>query len=410
VEPDHGRRAKAILARVALFVAVAAVYFGIGMAFIETQVFSNDADLFDADMRRVVHDIARRDGVHYRTKVHPLFVLFFNPIGVFLKTWMVRPRAVAVLLNAAAAALGVVLFRELLIRLGMKPGRAGLWTAVFALSASQVFFGVFPETFAFSAAGLLLLFVTFSAKTPSRLGVFLSSLVAFGITTVNLVASLLLSILRQPPGTPPRRAVGRAITLGAAVVAAAVALSLVQKAYAPSTEVFFLPSSLAEEATYTSRPQSVGAAAVRAGDLVRSALFTSLAASALAIRRPADLPPVTRFGGWSVASAIHALVWLALLLGGARAWRLRQWRGQPLVRALVLWVAFNLALYSFYGTTFFLYSGQWTFAVLALAASALEDGLSDRHRRASAIALLALVSLQLWTNGALLLELHRLYR
>jgi hypothetical protein len=288
--------------------------------------------------------------------------------------------------------------------------RAGLWTAVFALSASQVFFGVFPETFAFSAAGLLLVFIAFSAKTPSRLSVFLSSLVAFGVTTVNLVASLLLALLRQPSGTHPRKAVARAVTLGAAVVAAAVALSLVQKAYSPGTEVFFLPSSLAEETTYTFRPQSLEAAAVRAGDLARSVLFTSLAAPALAVQRRADLAPLTRFGGRSAASAIHALVWLALLAGGARAWRLREWRSLPLVRALALWVAFNLALYSFYGTTFFLYSSQWTFAVLALAASALEDGLSDRRRRVSAIALLALVSLQLWANGSLLLELHRAYR
>jgi hypothetical protein len=409
VQPDHERRAKAVLARLALFLAVGALYFAVGMAFLETRVFLDGSDLFDADIRRVVHDIARRNGVHYRTKVHPLFVLFFNPIGVFLKTWMVRPRPVAILLNAAAAALGVVLFRELLARLGVERRRGDLWTAVFALSTSQVFFGVFPETFAFSAASLLLVFVVFAGEPPARLRAFLSSLVAFGVTTVNLAACLFLSLLRQPAGTPPRKAVSRTTAFAVAVVATAVALSLVQKAYAPSTEVFFLPSSFAEETSYTFRPQSVGAVVARAGDLVRSVLFTSLAAPALAVQRPADLPPLTRFGGWNAVSAIHALVWLGLLVACAAAWRRLEWRRRPLVRALALWVAFNLALYSFYGTTFFLYSSQWTFAVLALTASALE-ALPDRQRRATAIALAALVSLQAWANGALLLELHRLYR
>lgn len=396
--------------RLALFLAVGAVYFGIGMAFLETRVFLNDADLFDSDIRRVVHDLARRDGIHYRTKVHPLFVLFFNPVGVFLKTWMVRPRPVAILLTAAATALGVVLFRELLARLGVERRRGDLWTAVFALSASQVFFGVFPETFAFSSASLLLVFVAFAAQPPSRLSVFLSSLVAFGVTTVNFVACFFLSLLRQPAGTPPRKAVLRATVFAVTLVAMAAALSLVQKGYSPSTEVFFLPSSLAEEASYTFRPESARAVATRAGDLVRSVLFTSLAAPALAVQPRAGLPPLTRFGGSNTASLIHALVWIGLLAAGAAAWRRREWRARPLERALGLWLAFNLALYSFYGTTFFLYSSQWTFAVLALAASALEARLSDRHRRVTAIALVTLASLQAWANGALLLALHRLYR
>ena len=394
----------------ALFLGMATLYFAIGTTFLETDVFKDDADLFDADIRRVVHDLARRDGWHYRTKVHPLFVLFFNPLGVFLKTWMVRPRPVALLLNSAAAALGVVLFRELLARLGVERKRGALWTAVFALSASQLFFGVFPETFAFSGASLLLVFVVFAAERPSRLGTFLAALVAFGITTVNLVAALLLALLRQPAGTPPRKAVGRTAAFGAVVVATAVALSLVQKGYSRNAEVFFLPSSIAEEASYTFQPQSAGAAAARGGELVRSVLFTSLEAPSLAVHRPDGVPPVARFSGWTLTSVLHAFVWMSLLLAGATAWRRPEWRSRPLVRALALWLVFNLALYSFYGTTFFLYSTQWTFAVLALAASALEAGPSDRHPRASSVGLVALASLQVWANAAFLLELHRVYR
>lgn len=409
MEPDRGRTSR-LLGQLGLFVGVGALYFGIGLAFLETGVFLDDADLFDADIRRVVHDLARRDGWHYRTKVHPLFVLFFNPLGLALKTWLVRPRPVALLLNAAAAALGVVLFRELLARVGVERSRARLWTAVFILSASQLFFGVFPETFAFSGASLLLLFVVFAASHPSRPRAFLAALVAFGVTTVNLVAALLLVLLRQPAGTPPRKALGRVAAFGAAVVLTAMALSLVQKSYSSRTELFFLPSSYTEEADYTFRPQSVAAVVERAADLARSVLFTSLAAPSLAVRWPDKLPPLVRFGWWDLASAAHAVVWMGLVLAGVTAWRRREWRALPLVRALALWLGFNLAVYSFYGTTFFLYSSEWTFAVLALAACALEAGVGERRGRVASGALVALAGLQAWANGSLLLELHRLYR
>ena len=398
------------LTQLILFVCVGALYFGIGWSFLETDVFLDDADLFDADIRRVVHDLARRDGWHYRTKVHPLFVLFFNPLGLALKTWIVRPRPVALLLNAAAGALGVVLFRELVARLGVERLRGALWTAAFAVSASQVFFGVFPETFAFSGASLLLLFVVFAMSRASRARELWAALVAFGITSTNLVAVLLLAFLRLPAGTPARKALARAALVGITVVSAAAALGLLQKRYSARTELFFLPSSFAEEAGYTFRPQSVAAAAERAGELVRSVLFSSLAAPSLVVERPGGLPPVARFGGWTAASGAHALVWAGLSLAGATALRRRAWCAQPLVRALALWVGFNLALHSLYGATFFLYSAHWTFAVLALAASALEAGSTDRHRNAASAAVLALVGLQVWTNGSLLFELHRLYR
>jgi hypothetical protein len=410
VGTDRDRRLRRVLARLALFLAVGASYFAIGVAFLDTDVFLDATDLFDVDIRRVVHDIARRDAFHYRTKVHPLFVLLFNPLGLALKHWLVRPRLAATLLTASAGALSVVLFLELVTRLGVARGRAALWTAVFALSASQVFFGVFPETFAFSAASLLLVFVVFAGERPSRAATFLASLVSFGVTTVNLGAAFFLALFRQPPHTAPRKALGRATGFALAVLAAAVALSLAQKAYSSMTEVFFLPSSFAEETSYTFLPRDVGSALARAGDLGRSVLFTSLAAPCLAVQRPSGAPPVVRFDGWDLRSVAHGIVWTGLLLAGAGAWQRREWRRRPLIRALALWLACNVVLYSFYGQTFFLYSSQWTFAVLALAASALEDVLVDRWRSLASLALLATASLQLWADGRLLLEIHRLYR
>src|SRR5512141_1060181 len=111
---------------VAAFVLTSGLCLGAGLPLLPTRAY--EADVFDADAKRVVHDLARHDGTHYRTKVHPLFVLLLNPLGLALKTVMVRPRPAALLLNAAAGGAAAALFGALLRRLGVGAARALLWT------------------------------------------------------------------------------------------------------------------------------------------------------------------------------------------------------------------------------------------------------------------------------------------
>ena len=144
------------------FGASLALYFGIGQALAPGRMFERPDLALGTDVPRVIADLTRFEANHYRTKVHPLFVILLNPLGLALKELLGAPRPAALLLNAGAGALGVALFHLLLRRLGVAWIRAILWTALFALSSSQLFFGSIPETYAFSGASLLLLFVMFA--------------------------------------------------------------------------------------------------------------------------------------------------------------------------------------------------------------------------------------------------------
>jgi hypothetical protein len=118
---------------------------------------------------------------------------------------------------------------------------------------------------------------------------------------------------------------------------------------------------------------------------------------------------MVRFGAWRLASWPHAALWVALLLAGV--WGLlRRGRPNPLVRALLLWIAFNLGLHFLYGEALFLYSCHWTFAVLAVTAVGVEAGCPVRARPAVPALLTVMAGLQAWANGSLLVELHGLYR
>jgi hypothetical protein len=404
---NRGRSREPVV-RLLLFLAFAALFLGVGQEFVETRVYETEADLFSADVRRVVHDIARGAGRHYRTKVHPLFVLFLNPLGSLLKEVIGRPRLAALLLNAAAAAAGVVLFRELLIRLRVGRGRSTLWSVLFGLSASQVFFGAFPETFAFSGASLLLLFVVFAAPRTAWARSLAAALVSFGVTTTNLAAGAFLAWSRRPEGMSRPRAVVRVAVFASVVVALAAGLSVVQKRVAPGAELFFLPTSLGEEASYVVWPRDVASAVRRAGDLAESFLFSSLLAPRLLVERPEGLPRV-RFGSWRSVGWPHAALWVALL--GVAACGLSRTRpAGPVLRALLLWIAFCALLHSVYGEPFFLYSCHWTFAVLAVAAVGVEAGCPARARPVVPVLLAAMAGLQAWANGSFLVELFALYR
>ena len=78
----------------------------------------------------------------------------------------------------------------------------------------------------------------------------------------------------------------------------------------------------------------------------------------------------------------------------------------PLIVALALWLASQAALHTVFGSSLFLYSCQWTFAVIALTAVGIDRVAPKRGVDA---ALLALVAVQAWTNMLFLLEILRLF-
>jgi hypothetical protein len=395
------------LLRAMTFLLLAGSFFAAGSRLVDGRIY--DADAFDADGRRVVHDIGRVGGSHYRTKVHPLFVLLVNPPGALLKAIVGRPRTSALLLDAAAGAAGVLLLHVLLGRLGIGRTRAVLWSLLFATSASQVFFSVVPETYAFSGAGLLLSFLVFASPVSRRPARVASAVVSFGVTVTNLAATLALAWFCSAG----REASGRALAvarLGVLVIALGAGLSLVQKACYPEAELFFVRSSVAEEASYLFRSSGLPAVADRVASLGANLVFVNLAAPRVETEPRTGEPPAARFGRPRPAGWLHALVWATLCaLAAGGLWKAGWHARDGVVAALLAWIAFNVALHLVYGQTLFLYSCHWTFAVIAVVAVGLEWSRSRFVKAGTTAALCLLVALQLSTSVGFVRELYELY-
>ncbi len=391
-----------------LLLGFLSLYSAVGVAFHRNapMAFAYLDQLFDADVPSRIIDITRFAGPHHRTQYHPLFVLFLNPGGVLLKGVLralgaeQAGRLAAILLCAAAGALGVVAFFRLLRKNGHDAAMAAAWSVVFGLSASQVFFSVFPESWVFSTLALLLLFGA-TGRPAARAA---AGVLAFGMAVTNIVAVVLArrSALRAHAGYV------------LVVLAAAGALSLVQTALYAGTAPFWRVSALGRDDrlsfVWPHHPRDIVA---RVSELVPHFLEWNLAAPRTAIhvdqsRTVVDFPRAAE-AAFRPAGLVHAVLWGALVVAAiARGARPRSVR-RPLVRALGLWTLALALLHLVFGTSLFLYSGQWTFAVLVLVAQSLDPAAGGRLRGALLAALVVLALLQAVTSSALLLEIARAF-
>ncbi len=357
-------------------------------------------------------DLTRPQGPHLRAQFHPLFVLLLNPIGVALRAGLrglgveASGRVAAIALSAAAGGGGVAVFSVLLRGLGLASLRVVLWSLVFGLSASQFVFGSLPESWIFSGLSLLVLFALGTRPRPPRDGLVVAGTAAFGMAVTNLAAAVLVRARWLVSEGRVGRLVGGLARYLLLVLLATALLSALQSVVYPGASPFYRADPLARE----DRQSFVRnfELAERTGDLLAHLFFFDLTAPRLLVTETGTPRTTVDFPDPSLAAlrpegAVHAVLWTALLF--LAGWGLLRMR-EPLPLALLLWLALQAALHLAFGTSLFLYSCQWTFAVVALVAVGT-DRLSPP--RALDASLLALVGLQALANTAFLLEILRVF-
>ncbi len=410
------------------------VYLGLGLTLHARapRIFLRLDLAFDADVPSRIIELTRppRPGpenpapgppigdTHSRTHLHPLFVLLLNPPGLALRSLMRAlgiersARLAAILLTSLAAGGSVALFFTLLRRWVRGGLAAIIWATLFGFSSSQLVFGCLPETFPFSALSLLVVAVVVSDPGRSAAARLAASTACFGMAVTNLAAVFL--VRAESAGRESwRAAVGPALRLSlATVVTAAILAGTVQRWIHPRTLPFYLGGGVAaaDRGSFY-HPASIREGLERAGDLAAHLLLFDLAAPRLLVQGDAtwptvDFPPLS-WGALRAIGLAHALGWLGVVslavLGLARG-------PGPLPvpsRALLLWLALHALLHSVFGTSLFLYSGQWTFGVVALTGLGFDRWMGDSptRRRVGLLALGVVLATQVWANAGLFHDL-----
>ena len=400
-------------------------YSGLALVFFHRtpHLFEHLDQLFDADFGLWTIDLARPQGPHTPTSVHPLFMLFFKPLGTALRALLkladVRfaARLAAALLCAIAGGAAVGSFRILLQRLGVPAERARPWTLVFALSATQIVFSSLPESFAFSALSLILVFVVAAGARPTWTATIAAGVFSFGVTVTNLgaVALARASAFAWPRET--RRALAAAARHLLVVLLVAAAFATLQWVVYPRARPFFVPEvpGGAYQRSFI-RSAAPSFLAARATEVASHLLFMGLATPHVETRRTDTGRVVVDFGPWPLlrprwSSGAHMVLWAVLLVLAARGLRRHAGPRRNVVAALVAWLCVQAALHFVFGTSLFLYSGHWVFALVAVVAIGLEAEASRSTSRGHLVQALALglAALQGAANGSLVSDIVRIY-
>ncbi|BAT53146.1 hypothetical protein NOS3756_21050 [Nostoc sp. NIES-3756] len=305
---------------------------------------------FGADCPRVFDDMVHPGANHYRTKVHPLFVILTLPLVFILQRGLDISEITSVtLVIATVASLWLGTFFIILRLIGCRRFDAILFSILAMTSAASVFWFVVPETYAFGSfsilIGLCLVALTLHYSI-SDVWYVLVSAATFSITVTNWMVGILATLISHRWQ--------RALQITVNAFCLVVVVWAVQKIIFPSVE-FFLGDR--EEKQYVNMPGSGGPLTS-----IKSFIFHSMVMPSFNIL-PNSLHP-----NWPLMSVQHSSpgsasiwghiavgLWAALL--GLGIWALFTIKKHQKFRIVLgLTLLGQLGLHTVYGDETFLFS------------------------------------------------------
>jgi hypothetical protein len=383
--PGGRVRTKDLIIYLSIFVFFGGLYFFWGTAIGEAGGYSYLNAALSADHERVIGDLTTVNTYHGRTAVHPLFVLLLNPLGVLLTRVVGSAQAAAIAMNAAAGATCVLLTYAFLRKTGSSGYYAFAFAATLGFSATHLFFGSTPETWAFAALGVILLFALVPVA-PGRTAAFLpAGVFAAGMLTPNLVPAALAFASGLYKRVRFKALIGKTLLFVLLVIACTVALSIVQKALYPRSALFFLPDAwLGELGSYSPVVKSsgylgldyVGARLASLGGVFF--IFNVVAPEVVVSWHSAGpvclpLKPFVNaaFPRLEPLGIVAAVIWVGLIIWAAYSFIKHKETRTAVSIGLLLTPAFNVIFYFFYGTTLYVYAISTAFPLVASMALAL---------------------------------------
>lgn len=365
--------------------------------------FDVDDIFFDADgMNWRVRLVTDNWGDFYQRSVHPFVLLLFKP-PVDLIAFLLKGDKLwgAYLFTALGGAACVFLAWTFIKSATGNSAYASLIAALLGLTASHLVFGSLIESYIFLAASLILFFVLLIKDKPLP-ALIAAGLATIGITYTNFAQNVIALFAVRPNIKQTVRFVVSALVL-------LVLLTLLNNLLYPEAHpFFFVPSTLQAE-----RQNLFPLNPLRVQALTRAFLFHNVAAPS-PIFYDKDIPFIQfRFFKPEIDELsqydlpiqdITAWIWLALLLLAGVLF-ITNLRKNPHLRfsiALIGCMTLNLGLHLRYGKELFLYTPNWTYALILFLGLAWR-GVHDKKWFQAV--LLAFLCLLIWNNGILLLTI-----
>jgi hypothetical protein len=366
---------------ICVFLFFFTLYFSFSLLWAQAGSFEDYGIIFETDSKRVIGDMTNFDANHYRTNVHPLFVLLVNPTGILLSHILKSQLLAGIFLNSFFGALGVLLAFFYLKSMTENIYDASLLACLFGVTTSQFFLSVIPETASLAICSLLVTYMVFLSAVKYKRDNFLlwifAGIFTLAITTTNFVQTFIcftvFSFMRSNLRKRPLYVLARVFAFFLCVIACSAFFSKIQKAIYPSSSLFFLAESYQEDTLYTS-PLIFRSPLIIISQLLKHSFLVNIIAPfpniyfigqskpALTFSHSLDFTPV----GWCAA-----FLWLTSLFTNAIQTLLKKQEIPLLVGfTFSICLLFNFVLHSVYGLgsngefEYFLYTGNFSFLVM----------------------------------------------
>ena len=183
-----------------IFFSAFLLYMLLGIMLTYNYDFSNNYNLlFDADHKRVINDMTKIVENHYRTTVHPLFILIVQPVFYFVKGIVLNNMiAIIAILSFVSSLTAVYLYKILSLFSKDKLSKA-LITICYILSFSNYIFTAGIELYNIAVLFLIMLWYFFLKKnsekemqTDSTIILTALGILSLSITITNYIIFLII--------------------------------------------------------------------------------------------------------------------------------------------------------------------------------------------------------------------------
>ena len=134
------------------------LYLAIGILFsYRSETYHANNFFFEADNYRSLYDLTSHEFNHYRTKVHPIFVLLFQPISLFINILFKSDILSVIVLQSILGSVNIILIYKIFEIIKINKKINIILILIYGFSFSTLIFVSIPETFIFASFLLLLM-------------------------------------------------------------------------------------------------------------------------------------------------------------------------------------------------------------------------------------------------------------
>jgi len=209
--------------------------------------------LFDSDTKRIIIDMTEILGNHYRSNVHPLFILFIQPIYLIINGIIQNKSLAIITILSFVSSFTVLLLNRILNKTNKNKKMNLIISLIYLFSFSNIIFTTSPETYSFSALTLLLLWYYYINKkdkynTYSYIILIILGILSFSFTITNIAIFFIVLMLLL---IEKKINVKNSLKIVIVLLIAITGLNIGQKVIWNNTSLYFKTSIKEEKSNYS---------------------------------------------------------------------------------------------------------------------------------------------------------------